>query len=60
MHESLKWAIDAEWPDGTIEQIKTFSRQLHAVDGLLKPGGDKRRQLRRHVFRRLQRNTHKI
>jgi hypothetical protein len=28
------WTIQAEWPDGTVEEIKTFKRELQALDWL--------------------------
>jgi hypothetical protein len=28
------WTIQAEWPDGTVEQVKTFKRELQALDWL--------------------------
>jgi hypothetical protein len=28
------WTIQAEWPDGTVKEIKTFKRELHALDWL--------------------------
>jgi hypothetical protein len=28
------WTIQAEWPDGTVEEIKTFTRELQALDWL--------------------------
>jgi hypothetical protein len=29
-----KWTIDAEWPDGTIEQIESFDGRIDAVQWL--------------------------
>jgi hypothetical protein len=29
------WSVDAEWPDGTIERIKTFKAELEARDWLI-------------------------
>jgi hypothetical protein len=28
------WTVQAEWPDGTVEEIKTFTRELQALDWL--------------------------
>ena len=28
------WSVDAEWPDGTIERVKTFEAELAALDWL--------------------------
>ncbi len=28
------WAVEAEWPDGTIERVKTFKAELAALDWL--------------------------
>ena len=28
------WSIDAEWPDGTLERVKTFKAELQALDWL--------------------------
>jgi hypothetical protein len=28
------WTVQAEWPDGTVEEIKTFKRELQALDWL--------------------------
>jgi len=28
------WSVDAEWPDGTIERIKTFKAEIEALDWL--------------------------
>ena len=28
------WSIEAEWPDGTIETVKTFEAELAALDWL--------------------------
>jgi hypothetical protein len=27
-----RWFVEAEWPDGTIEQIDTFGRHIEAVN----------------------------
>jgi len=29
-----QWSLEAEWPDGTIEQVGTFKAHLEAVDWL--------------------------
>jgi hypothetical protein len=29
-----RWSVEAEWPDGTIEQIDTFKHHFEAVDWL--------------------------
>jgi hypothetical protein len=28
------WSVEAEWPDGTIERVKTFKAELAALDWL--------------------------
>lgn len=28
------WTVEAEWPDGTIERVKTFAAELEALDWL--------------------------
>ena len=28
------WTVEAEWPDGTIETVKTFEAELKALDWL--------------------------
>jgi hypothetical protein len=28
------WHVKAEWPDGTIEEVKSFKRELEALDWL--------------------------
>ena len=28
------WSVEAEWPDGTIETVKTFEAELAALDWL--------------------------
>jgi len=28
------WTVEAEWPDGTIETVKTFGAELAALDWL--------------------------
>jgi hypothetical protein len=30
-----QWAVEAEWPDGTIEQIDTFKAHFEALTDLL-------------------------
>lgn len=29
-----KWSVEAEWPDGTIEMVKSFQAELEALDWL--------------------------
>ena len=28
------WIVQAEWPDGTVEEVKTFKAELQALDWL--------------------------
>lgn len=28
------WSVEAEWPDGTIEKVKSFKAELEALDWL--------------------------
>jgi hypothetical protein len=28
------WTVQAEWPDGTVEEVKTFKAELQALDWL--------------------------
>ena len=30
--EGKQWTVEAEWPDGTIEQIDTFRHHFEATD----------------------------
>jgi hypothetical protein len=32
LHDSDKWVIEAEWPDGSIEPIDTFSEHFEALN----------------------------
>jgi hypothetical protein len=32
LSDSQQWTVEAEWPDGTIEQIDTFKRHFEAID----------------------------
>jgi hypothetical protein len=31
---SKNWSVEAEWPDGTLEKVKTFEAELDALDWL--------------------------
>jgi hypothetical protein len=33
-HADDDWTVEAEWPDGTIETVKTFEAELKALDWL--------------------------
>jgi len=34
LSDGTHWSLEAEWPDGTIEQVETFKGQAEAVDWL--------------------------
>jgi hypothetical protein len=34
LNDGDQWSVEAEWPDGTIEQINTFKHHYEAVDWL--------------------------
>jgi hypothetical protein len=34
VRDAADWSVDAEWPDGTIERVKTFKAELAALDWL--------------------------
>jgi hypothetical protein len=34
LSEGTQWSLEAEWPDGTIEQVNTFKAHAEAVDWL--------------------------
>jgi len=34
VRDAADWFVEAEWPDGTIERVKTFKAELAALDWL--------------------------
>jgi hypothetical protein len=34
VRDAADWSVEAEWPDGTIERVKTFKAELAALDWL--------------------------
>jgi hypothetical protein len=32
LSDGQRWAVEAEWPDGTIERIYTFTHHFEATD----------------------------
>lgn len=34
VRDAAHWSVEAEWPDGTIEKVKTFKAELAALDWL--------------------------
>jgi hypothetical protein len=39
LSDGQRWSVEAEWPDGTIEQINTFKEYFEASSWLLTQSG---------------------